>query len=99
MSNPNFELWLLMHFPNINQYNPQMLLENKKNLRHQLFKNVSTSRRYLEILVSQNAEGYSKGKKLRFERFLPFVEGMKVKKILKLPDTIMESKPLNYGWA
>ncbi|MCI9342493.1 MAG: RloB domain-containing protein [Lachnospiraceae bacterium] len=75
MSNPNFELWLLMHFPNINQYNPQMLLENKKNLRHQLFKNASTGRRYLEILVSQNAEGYSKGKKLRFERFLPFVEG------------------------
>ena len=41
MSNPNFELWLLMHFPNIRQYTPQMLLENKKNLRHQLFKELS----------------------------------------------------------
>ncbi len=33
MSNPNFELWLLMHFPNLEQYSPKMLLDNKKNLR------------------------------------------------------------------
>lgn len=74
MSNPNFELWLLMHFSGMEQYNPQMLLENKKNLRHQLCKDASTSKKYLEILVSQKAEGYSKGKKLRFERFLPLID-------------------------
>ncbi len=74
MSNPNFELWLLMHFPNIRQYTPQMLLENKKNLRHQLFKDASSNKKYLEILVSQNAEGYSKGSKLVFERFLRLID-------------------------
>ena len=74
MSNPNFELWLLMHFPNIKQYPNKMLLENKKNLRYQLFENVSTNKKYLEILVSKNAEGYSKGVKLGFERFLPLID-------------------------
>lgn len=74
MSNPNFELWLLMHFPNIGQYEPGMLLANKKNLRHQLFEDASTNKKYLEILVSKNAEGYSKGSKLGFERFLPFID-------------------------
>ena len=33
MSNPNFELWLLMHFPNIKQYESQKLLKNEKNLK------------------------------------------------------------------
>lgn len=71
MSNPNFELWLLMHFPDIRQYPPEMLLENKKNLRHQLFEDASVNKKYLEILVSKNADGYSKGKRLGFSRFLP----------------------------
>lgn len=66
MSNPNFELWLLMHFPNIKQYSSEMLLENKKNLRHQLFQDASIKKKYLEILVSQNADGYSKGSRIRF---------------------------------
>lgn len=74
MSNPNFELWLLMHFPNIKQYPSKMLFENRKNLRHQLFEEASTNKKFLEILVSRNAEGYSKGNKLRFERFLPLVD-------------------------
>ena len=66
----NFELWLLMHFPNIKQYAPEMLLENRKNLRHQLFPDASSNKKYLEILVSKNADGYAKGRKLKFERFL-----------------------------
>lgn len=74
MSNPNFELWLLMHFPNIKQYAPEMLLENRKNLRHQLFSDVSTNKKYLEILVSKNADGYVKGSKLKFEKFLPLID-------------------------
>ncbi len=73
LSNPNFELWLLMHFPDIQQYSPEMLLENKKNLRHQLFRDASIHKRYLEILVSENAKGYTKGSRLKFERFCPNV--------------------------
>lgn len=71
ISNPNFELWLLMHFPDIKQYSEKMLLENKKNLRHQLFDDASTNKKYLEILVSKSADGYSKGSRIRFEKFLP----------------------------
>ena len=74
LSNPNFELWLLMHFPGIEQYNAKMLLENKRNLRHQLFEDASTNKKYLEILVSKNAPGYTKGSNLKLERFLPYVD-------------------------
>lgn len=74
MSNPNFELWLLMHFPGIGRYDRGMLLENKKNLRHQLFDDASTKKKYLEILVAKNANGYSKGSKLKEERFLPYID-------------------------
>lgn len=74
ISNPNFELWLLMHFPDIQQYAPEMLLQNRKNLRHQLFEDASVNKKYLEILVSRNAAGYSKGGKLNFEKFLPHID-------------------------
>lgn len=74
MSNPNFELWLLMHFPNIAQYDSKKLLENKKNINHQLFIDASTKKKYLEILVSKSAVGYTKGSKIKFERFLPLVD-------------------------
>lgn len=71
MSNPNFELWLLMHYPNIEQYDKELLLKNPKNLRGQLFEKASTKKKYLEILLSSVADGYVKGCKIRFERFLP----------------------------
>ncbi len=74
ISNPNFELWLLMHFPDILQYDRQMLLENRKNLRHQLFTDASVHKRYLEILVSKNSKGYIKGNRLKFERFWPMLD-------------------------
>ena len=69
MSNPNFELWLLMHFPDIGRYEPQKLFQNKKNLRHQVDEKASQKKKYLEILVSKAAGGYSKGSKVKFERF------------------------------
>ena len=69
ISNPNFELWLLMHFPGLENYDKNKLLENRKNLRKQLFPDASEKKRYLEILVGQHSEGYSKGNKLKFERF------------------------------
>lgn len=74
LSNPNFELWLLMHFPGIEQYDRERLLTNRKNLRGELFPEASKEKRYLEILVSKKAKGYSKGKKIRFERFFPGIE-------------------------
>lgn len=74
MSNPNFELWLLMHFSNIQQYDAKMLLENKKNLRHQLVEDASVNKKFLEILVSKNLDGYSKGSKLKFEKLLPLID-------------------------
>ncbi len=74
ISNPNFELWLLMHFPDIKQYPSEQLLENKKNLRHQIFPEASKEKKYLEILVSRQAEGYTKGSKIKFEKFLPRIE-------------------------
>lgn len=74
MSNPNFELWLLMHFPDIKKYDKNMLLENKKNLRQKIVSNASMKKRYLEILVSQHCAGYRKGGKLKFERFQPYID-------------------------
>ena len=41
MSNPNFELWLLMHFPDISQYKQDDLLENKKNRKKERFPDAS----------------------------------------------------------
>ena len=39
-----------------------------------MFPEASKEKRYLEILVSKKAKGYSKGKKIRFERFFPGIE-------------------------
>lgn len=65
---------LLMHFSNIQQYDAKMLLENKKNLRHQLVEDASVNKKFLEILVSKNLDGYSKGSKLKFEKLLPLID-------------------------
>ncbi len=73
LSNPNFELWLLMHFPNMDQYSREELLANQRNLGGKLFTGASAKKKYLEILVSENAKGYIKGRKLEFEKFLPSV--------------------------
>lgn len=69
ISNPNFELWLLMHFPDIEQYDREILLRNPKNLRNQLFPERSTNKKYLEIVLSIMAKGYSKGSRINFDRF------------------------------
>lgn len=74
LSNPNFELWLLMHFPDIGRYPREKLLNNEKNLRGKLFEGASKNKKYLEILVAQIANGYSKGEKLKFEKFCDRVD-------------------------
>ncbi len=73
MSNPNFELWLLMHFPDISQYKQDDLLENKKNRKKERFPDASVHKKCLEILVAKHAQGYKKGRDLSFERFLPHI--------------------------
>lgn len=74
VSNPNFELWLLMHFPNIQQYNKTILLTNPKNLRGKVDPNASLKKKYLEIQLSKLAGGYTKGSSLKFARFINGVE-------------------------
>lgn len=74
MSNPNFELWLLMHFPDIQKYDREMMLRNKKNLGHRLFPEASSRKKYLEILLSKRGEGYAKGCKLNFEKYMHSVD-------------------------
>jgi len=74
MSNPNFELWLLMHFPNIQQYDKEKLLNNKKNLGHKVYTEASVHKRYLEILLSTKANGYKKGCRLKFDKYVHRVD-------------------------
>lgn len=69
ISNPNFELWLLMHFPNIIQYDRELLLQNPKNLRYKYFPDRSKDKKYLEILLSLRNNGYKKGARIDFECF------------------------------
>ena len=73
-SNPNFELWLLMHFPDIDKYDREMLLENRKNLRQEIVPGASTKKKYLEIQVASQCPGYKKGNSIKFERFKDGVE-------------------------
>lgn len=70
ISNPNFELWLLMHFPDIAQYDKSLLYQNPKNIHHQYFPDASANKKYLEILVARSSNGYKKGHSLKFERFI-----------------------------
>lgn len=70
ISNPNFELWLLMHFPNIEKHDRDTLLANQKNVRHQLFTDASKDKKYLEIVLSRAAIGYKKGAAVKFEDYV-----------------------------
>lgn len=74
MSNPNFELWLLMHFPNIEKYDKKQIKENKKNIRYQFDENASKKKKFLEIEVGKLAGGYTKGSKIKFERFIDGID-------------------------
>lgn len=73
ISNPNFELWLLLHFSDIGQYDKEMLLRNPKNVKKQIFSDASKNKKYLEIVLSKVAEGYKKGSSIKFEKYKEFV--------------------------
>ena len=70
MSSPNFELWLLMHYPEIQKCEKELLHTNPKNLRYSYFSDASKDKKYLEIVLSKCADGYKKGEKLDFEKYI-----------------------------
>ena len=65
VSNPSFELWLLMHFPEeMLELDPKDMLENKKH---------SQNRRYLGFELGRLLHGYSKNN-VQFENFIDNVD-------------------------
>lgn len=61
MTNPCFEFWLLLHLPNIQEYNPSELLKNKRTPRR-------SKKRFIDKELSNRLYGYNK-KCLRFIAF------------------------------
>ena len=88
-----------MHFPNMKQYDSRKLLENKKNLRYEICADASKNKKYLEILVSKNAGGYSKGSKIRFEKFMPYIDiaVQQAKEYCEDPDLIRDALGTSVG--
>ncbi|MGD9494251.1 MAG: RloB family protein [Bacteroidales bacterium] len=66
LSNPTFELWLLLHVSAIDKFDAKKLLENPK-------KSSNSKKRFLEILLSEISDGYNKSR-LDFEKFKPGLE-------------------------
>jgi len=67
LTNPNFEFWLLLHLPDINQYNHTVLLKNRKI-------GGKNSKRYIEKeLVNRLENGYSKND-IHFEEFIDRID-------------------------
>lgn len=62
VSNPTFELWLLLHSDTINELDRLELLQNKK----------VGKKRYIEKELSNKFNGYKKDH-IKFERFLPYI--------------------------
>lgn len=63
ISNPTFELWLLLHVSSLDSFDTALLLENARQ-------RVKSKKRYLEILLSDICSGYNKSR-LDFEKFKP----------------------------
>ena len=65
-TNPTFEFWLLLHLPDIKQYDESVLLVNDKV-------GGKNSKRYVEKELANRLGGYSKND-IQFARFLPKVD-------------------------
>jgi hypothetical protein len=63
ISNPTFELWLLLHITDIANYDYQTLLSNPKP-------SAKSKKRYLDKLLTELTDGYKKNK-LNFTKFEP----------------------------
>jgi len=66
-TNPTFEFWLLLHLPDIQQYQTEMLLVNEKV-------GGKNSKRFVEKELSNRLENGYKKDNIRFERFIDKVE-------------------------
>jgi len=64
VSNPSFELWLLMHFPKVLELDREKMLENR---------NHSGNRRYLEVELRKLLPGFTKNK-VQFENLVERVD-------------------------
>lgn len=64
VTNPDFELWLLMHSDEIFNYSRDDLFYNRK---------INRSKTFLEKSLSEVFQGYKK-ENIQFERFLPHIE-------------------------
>ena len=67
LSNPTFELWLLLHLKSVSDYSEQELDKIKEN------KKINKNKRFLEKELSSIMNGYRKGT-LKSEIFLPKVQ-------------------------
>ncbi len=67
LSNPNFELWLLLHLKDLAEYSPEQL--------NDLFnsKKINASKNIFEIELSGLLEGYNKSK-YAIEKILPYMQ-------------------------
>lgn len=66
LSNPNIELWLLLHLKDLSNYTEEKLASFFKNEK------VNNSRKALEKELSDLLGGFDKSK-YKFEQFLPFI--------------------------
>ena len=76
MSNPTFELWLLLHLRPVSDYDKATLLENPK-------KKAQSKKRFIEKELSLQLNGYNKNK-LDFNKFITGINKA-VERANKLP--------------
>lgn len=71
VSNPNFELWLLLHIEDVSQLSDEEKKKIKENKRVGPQRN---ARKYLEKTLSDKMDGYNKTGRTSIGKFIPYVE-------------------------
>mgnify|MGYP000692908336 CR=1 FL=1 len=67
LSNPTFELWLLLHVVDVSKLSKEIIDEIEKNRK------ISRKKRYLERFLAEKLNGYSKTK-VPTDQILPYLE-------------------------
>lgn len=89
LSNPCFELWLLLHLKDLNEYNPQELKEIFEN------KKISKKRTYLKRLLGTFFKDGYKDSNPKPERFIPYIDDAIER--AKTLDILAEEYPSSLG--
>ena len=85
VSNPNFELWLLLHVEDVSQLSDEEKKKIKENKRVSPQRN---ARKYLEKTLSDKMDGYNKTGRKSIGKFIPYVStAIENAKKLVLSDT------------